>query len=146
MKAGRKTKYKPEFNKQAYKLALLGATDKELADFFEITEQTLNNWKNEKEGFFESIKNGKIKADAEVSEKLLNRALGYSHPETKVFNNQGEIVTYEVTKHYPPDTAAAFIWLKNRQPDKWRDKIEPKTDDTKQVTKVKLPDGTIIEV
>ena len=30
--------------------------------------------------------------------------------------------TYE--EHFPPDTAAAFIWLKNRQPHRWRDKKE----------------------
>ena len=28
------------------------------------------------------------------------------------------------TEHFPPDTAAAFIWLKNRQPHRWRDKKE----------------------
>ncbi len=26
-------------------------------------------------------------------------------------------------KHYPPDTQAASLWLRNRQPDKWRDKL-----------------------
>jgi hypothetical protein len=34
MERGRPTKYKEEYNEQAYKLCLLGATDKELADFF----------------------------------------------------------------------------------------------------------------
>lgn len=35
MAIGRPTKYRPEFAEQARKLCLLGATDKELADFFE---------------------------------------------------------------------------------------------------------------
>ena len=30
----------------------------------------------------------------------------------------------EVDKHYAPDATAAIFWLKNRQPDKWRDKQE----------------------
>ena len=30
----------------------------------------------------------------------------------------------DVTKHYPPDPTAAIFWLKNRQPDTWRDKVE----------------------
>ena len=34
----------------------------------------------------------------------------------------GRMITY--TEHFPPDTAAAFIWLKNRQPHRWRDKKE----------------------
>lgn len=46
------------------KLCLLGATDKELGDFFNVTEQTINNWKKDFPSFFESIKRGKIDADA----------------------------------------------------------------------------------
>lgn len=33
-----------------------------------------------------------------------------------------EVVTTE--KEMPPDTSAAFLWLKNRRPKDWRDKIE----------------------
>lgn len=50
--------------------------------------------------------------------------MGYSHPETHVSNYMGDITKTELIKHYPSDTVAAFIWLKNRQPEKWRDKIE----------------------
>ena len=28
------------------------------------------------------------------------------------------------TEHYPPDTQAASLWLRNRQPAKWRDRQE----------------------
>ena len=59
---GRPSKYKEEYCEQAEKLARLGATDKEMADFFGVTEQTLNNWKTDKDGnetpFFESLKRG----------------------------------------------------------------------------------------
>lgn len=37
---------------------------------------------------------------------------------------QGEIIQTEVVKHYPPDPAAASLWLRNRQGGRWRDKIE----------------------
>ena len=98
----------------------MGATDAEMADFFGVQEKTINNWKRRK-GFLQSIKEGKIQADAEVAESLFKRACGYEHPETKVFcNSDGDITTEEVTKCYPPDTAAAFIWLKNRAG--WKDK------------------------
>ena len=43
--------------------------------------------------------------------------------------NQGEIVTHQTTKHYPPDTTAAAIWLNNRKPDRWRNKPEPDGQD-----------------
>lgn len=119
---GAKGKYKKEFDKQAYKLCLLGADDKKLADFFEVTEKTVNNWKKSHPSFLQSLKDGKENADAAIASSLYHRALGYSHEEEKVFNNQGEIVTHKTTKHYAPDPTSAIFWLKNRQPDKWRDK------------------------
>ena len=122
MPAGRPTDYKAEYNEQVFKLCLLGATDKELGEFFGVCEATINNWKLEHPAFLESLKRGKKVADAEVAEKLYQRALGYEHPETKVFCHEGDITEHEVTKHYPPDTAAAFIWLKNRAG--WKDKQE----------------------
>ena len=121
-KGGRPTRYKAEYAEQARKLCLLGATDKAIADFFSIAVSTLNKWKKDHPGFMESLKSGKQIADANVADSLYNRALGYSHPELKVFNNQGEIVTHECEKHYPPDPTSAIFWLKNRQPALWRDR------------------------
>ena len=121
---GRPTDYKEEYNEQAYKLCLLGATDAEMGDFFGVTETTINNWKIAHPTFFESIKRGKVFADSNVAESLYKRATGYSHPEDKVFNNQGEPMIVPTVKHYPPDTGAAMAWLKNRQGTKWRDKQE----------------------
>lgn len=54
--AGRPTDYQESYNEQAEKLCKLGATDAELADFFDIAESTLNNWKSEYPEFMESIK------------------------------------------------------------------------------------------
>lgn len=125
---GRPTKYKEEYNEQAYKLCLLGSTDKELASFFEVAESTINLWKLEYEGFSESIKRGKFLADANVAERLYKRAMGYEHKEDKIFNNNGEALVVGTTKHYAPDTTAAIFWLKNRQPELWRDKPEPIDD------------------
>jgi hypothetical protein len=121
--AGRPTKYKEEYNEQARKLCLLGATDKELADFFNVCEATINTWKIEKEGFLESIKSGKVMADATVAEKLYHRAIGYSHKEVKIATSEGRITDEkEYDKHYAPDPTAAIFWLKNRNPSQWRDK------------------------
>lgn len=123
-KVGRPTSYRDEYAEQAYKLCLLGATDKELADFFEVSEQTLNAWKHKVPKFLESLKRGKLIADAEVAEKLYQRALGYSHPEDKIFNDQGKPLIVPTVKQYPPDAGAAKLWLINRQGNKWRDKTD----------------------
>lgn len=122
---GRPTDYKKEYAKQAYKLCLLGATDKDMADFFEVCEATINNWKHDYPEFLESLKKGKQIADANVAEKLYHRATGYEHKDIKFATYEGEITdSVEYTKHYAPDTTAAIFWLKNRQSGKWRDKQE----------------------
>lgn len=50
-----------EYANQALKLCLLGATDKELADFFSVSEQTLNKWKKDYPEFLESLKREKYR-------------------------------------------------------------------------------------
>jgi hypothetical protein len=118
-KGGRPTVYKPEYNDQAYKLCLLGATDEELADFFGVDERTINDWKLKHEGFFQSLRAGKTEADANVADKLYKVATGYEHEEDVIMQYQGQPVIVPTTKHYAPDTKAASLWLRNRRPDKW---------------------------
>lgn len=120
----RPTKYQEVYAEQARKLCLLGYTDVELADFFEVSEATINNWKHEFPEFLESIKKGKAVADGEVAAKLFHRATGYEHPEDDIRTVDGSIVITPTVKHYAPDTTAAIFWLKNRQPKTWRDKQE----------------------
>ncbi len=137
MAGGRPSKYKQEYAEQAYKLCLLGATDKDLADFFEVDEATVNRWKINHDEFRESLKGGKFEADAVIAQKLFHRAKGYEHPEDKIFNDDGVAMVVPTVKHYAPDTTACIFWLKNRQPKMWRDKIE---------TEVSGKDGGAIEI
>ena len=108
----------------ARKFCLLGANDERLAQLFDVSEVTINAWKKEFPEFLKSLKEGKDIADANVANSLYHRALGYSHPEDDIRAMNGEIVITPTVKHYPPDTAAATLWLKNRQPNVWRDKVE----------------------
>jgi len=134
-KGGRPTRYSAALDEQAYKLCLLGATDQTLADSFGVTEKTINNWKKAQPTFLQSITRGKELADADIAESLYHRAKGYSHPEEKIFQHDGEIIRAETIRQYPPDTPAASLWLRNRQPQLWRDKqeievIQPKASRT----------------
>jgi hypothetical protein len=124
------SKYHQRFDEMARKLCLLGATDADLADFFHVSESTINLWKLKHESFSESIRNGKLMADANMAERLYLRGMGYSHPEEKLFCHDGEIIRAETIKHYPPDTKANLAWLYNRRPDKWRNRVEVKEDVT----------------
>lgn len=122
MDMGRPSKYKPEYCEQARKLCLLGATDADLASFFEVNVDTIHEWKKVHEEFSDAIKKGKVQADAEVADRLYQRANGYEHWDTDIRVVNGEIVQTSVKKYYPPDTTAAIFWLKNRSKDRWRDK------------------------
>ena len=76
-----------------------GLTDEQIAHNMGITAKTLYVWKNEYSDICEALKKGKEVVDYHVENALLNKALG-------------------------GDTTAQIFWLKNRRPDKWRDKPE----------------------
>lgn len=74
-----------------------GSTDKDIAKNIGITETTLYEWKKKYPEFSEALKKGKEVIDYKVENALLMNAIG-------------------------GDTTAQIFWLKNRRPDKWRDK------------------------
>ena len=121
---GRPTKYKLEYADLAYKFCLLGANNAKLAQLFEVAESTVDKWIAEIPEFSGKVMEGREIADAEIAHSLYQRAKGYSHSEDDIKMFQGQIIVTPTIKHYPPDTSAATLWLKNRQGDKWRDKVE----------------------
>ncbi|ACT50878.1 hypothetical protein [Methylovorus glucosotrophus] len=132
-----KPRYKEEYVEQAQQLALLGLIDEQICKVFGVTDRTLRNWKRNNPAFKAALEVGKAVADGKVAEALFKRACGYSHPDTVITQFEGQITKTEVTKHYPPDTAAAFIWLKNRQPTLWRQQVDP-TDDNEKPAPVQI--------
>lgn len=120
----RPSKYKPEFARQAIKLCELGATDRDIAEFFEVNESTLNRWKQTYPEFCESLKVGKDPADDRVEQSLYRKATGYSFDAEKIFQYNGEPVRVAYVEHVPPSDTACIFWLKNRRPEQWRDKPE----------------------
>lgn len=77
-----------------------GLTDEQIAHNAGVTAKTLYEWKNKYSEICEALKKGKEVVDYEVENALLNKALD-------------------------GDTTAQIFWLKNRRPNKWRDKPEP---------------------
>ena len=126
---GRPSKLTAELASKIMNLARRGFTDKETAELltfpgiFHLTPQTINNWKHDPE-FFDTLKSNKKFADSLIERSLFERGIGYTHPETKVFCHEGDIVTHEMTKIYPPDVTACIFWLKNRDPKQWREAVE----------------------
>lgn len=130
-KTGRPASYKPEFAKQAEKLCELGATDADLADFFEVTDRTVYRWQTKYPEFCQALKTGKSAADDRVERSLYHKATGYSFDAVKIFMPAGasKPVYADYREHVPPDTTAAIFWLKNRRSSEWRDKREITGDD-----------------
>ena len=124
MAGGRPTKFKVEYVEQARKLAALGATDREAAEFFGVSESTLYLWKHTETEFSEALKIGKAAADQRVEQSLYRKAVGYTQDDTHFSAYEGVVTETPYVKHHAPDTTACIFWLKNRKPTDWRDKQE----------------------
>lgn len=123
-----------------------GLTDEQIAGNMGINVRTLYLWKKKNVQIFQSLKVGKEVADIEVENALRKKALGFREKEQTVSTRKTieyengkrirevtEPVLTEVEKYYPPDTTAQIFWLKNRKPEKWRDKQEQKVNLTEAV-------------
>ncbi len=124
MAMGRPSKFNDAVKEKLLVLAEQGKTNKEMAEVIGVHEKTINAWQGKHPDFRYALKEAKQIADSFVEASLFMRACGYSHPEVKVFCHEGIITEHIVMKHYPPDSTAMIFWLKNRQPEDWRDKIE----------------------
>lgn len=122
-------------------MCALGATDADLSKYFQVSESTLNLWKQHHPEFSESIKKAKEDADNIIEKSLFQRAKGFVHDDVDIravslgkdAGGGSEIKITPLKKIYPPDTGAAIFWLKNRRPKVWRDK---------QDIAIQNPDGT----
>ena len=107
-------------------LARDGLTDEQLAQKMGIATGTLYEWKKSYPEISEALKRGKEVVDIEVENALLKRALGYDYTEERVeISEKDGRKVIQNTKHIAADTTAQIFWLKNRRPDRWRDKPMP---------------------
>lgn len=144
---GRPTVYKKEYCEQVFKLCLLGADDSEIADFFRVTETTVNNWKKKHTEFFESIRDGKEKADLEIVNSLYQRAKGVTVKtqkaiKIKISRFEEDVKIVEVEESLPPDQRSIEFWLKNRKGKKWKAQNNVDiTSNGKSINSLAIPDN-----
>lgn len=116
-----------------------GLTDEQIAHNIGIAERTFTDWKDRFPAIPAALKKGKAPVDIQVENALLKRALGYDWEETTteiIENPDGSKRKHvkKTTRHVMADTLAQIFWLKNRRPDKWRDK--PAVEDTTTLEKL----------
>ena len=92
-----------------------GLTDEQIAHNMGIAYSTFKEWKNKYPAISATLKKGKEVVDFQVENALLESALD-------------------------GNTTAQIFWLKNRRPDKWRDKQNVELSGTLEAEKSKLDD------
>jgi hypothetical protein len=102
---------------------LLGHTDFEIAQFFDVTDRCFYKWKAQYPELVQALNIGKEEADKRVKRSLYARANGYNYDAVKIFMpaNREKPVYAPYVEHVPPDVTACIFWLKNRDPQHWRD-------------------------
>ena len=89
-----------------------GLTDEQIASNMGICRDTLIQWKKKYSDISDALKKGKEIVDFEVENALLKKALS-------------------------GDTGAICFWLKNRRPDKWRDKPAVLATDIEDLSRIR---------
>ena len=130
-KPGRTPIYSPEVCVHLEQLASQGLNNNEIADAMGISRNTFYRWLNEYREFSHSLKKYRGIADIEVENALFKSAVGSEFTEVKKERKWNRatgqyefVLTEEVTKMVVPSTAAQIFYLKNRMPQRYKDKVE----------------------
>ena len=114
-----------------------GLVERQICHNIGISERTFSTWKERFPAITSALKRGKAPVDFKVENALLKSALGHKETvrtaikvktekqkvgEGKIVEEHIEYVDEEV--YIPPQVVAQIFWLKNRRPDKWKDKVE----------------------
>ncbi len=111
-------------------LSKLGATSKQMAEFFGVELNTFENWIRQKPEVAEAKRAGGIHADMKVAASLYQRAIGFRYKEEEISEEaqkdaHGNITPFKLIKRRVTnrmvigDVKAQTHWLRNRQREHW---------------------------
>lgn len=117
-----------EMINEAKELSRAGLTEAEMAAHFGVSVVTLRLWKGRDPSFQSACQHFSDVATGRVVATLYDRAVGYYYEAEEVRVIKDQIVRVPVRKFVEPNIAAIIFWLKNRDPEQWRDIREHKVD------------------
>lgn len=140
---GRPSKFFELDLKQVKILIQRGFTNQQIAEFFNISVDSLSEWQKRYPKFSAALKGWKKEADEKVERCLYERATGFEYDEIVyeksktgglsigIKDEEIEDIKHSdcyktkiIVKKVVPDVTAQIFWLKNRQPERWRDRQE----------------------
>lgn len=118
-KTGPKTVFTNQQLSQVTLLTQLSATVKQIAIFFNVTEDTICNWAKHKD-FRQAQLEGGLEADMKVVASLFKRAIGFEYEEKELIRSKaGDFITKITKKTVHGDVKAIATWLGTRQRENW---------------------------
>ena len=114
-----------------------GLTLEQIAGNCGCSTSTLREWNKKNPAISTALKTGREAADYQVENALYKRATGYEYDETTYARSErdGDMkAVRQIRKTALPDITAIIYWLKNRRPEKWRDKRDTDEDTEQSVT------------
>lgn len=143
-KEKKKTGRKPKYEKwlQPENLILIegwrrdGLSNEQIAKNMGIYVSTLYSWLEKYKELKEAYKKGDEVSTYEIENKLYKSAIGYDIEEMDIQETEYPDGTKTITKrkhrrHVPASIAAQIFILKNRRPNKWKDK--PTVEDMEEI-------------
>jgi hypothetical protein len=116
---GRTSLYKPDYADQAQKLcAMAGFTDQRLAEWFEVTERTINSWKLKHVEFASALRAGKAETDDLVERSTVSHITGY-YIDVEELDRLGQ--KHTLKKWISGNAHAGIKWLAARRPEEFRE-------------------------
>lgn len=125
---GRPTKYTKDMAKRAALCARRGFTHPEICQVLAISRDTFWRWRLKYPGFEKALTIPVQQANARVVRSLYERATGHTRVTEQVVmekngdTSEARVIQVAITE--APETAAMSLWLRNRLPQEWRDKVE----------------------
>ena len=110
-------------------------TDEEICNRLKIKKSSFYSYKRKYPELEQALRKGKDETNAEVENALLKSSLGYEYVEESVATRKeviyengkrvseiSEPVKISLKKFKPSETAAAKLWLTNRDAENWKEK------------------------